>query len=123
MRKIKRFTDLEVWRKAHILFLEIIDLVDKFPNRKAADVIANQILRSCGSIGANSAEGFNRSKKQFLNCLDIAKGSCYETENWLYKARYAKFIPRDVANNTIRSTIEINKMLHSLMRKISERKA
>ena len=123
MRTIRRFTDLEVWRKAHTLFLDIVKHVDEFPNRKAADIIANQILRSCGSVGANISEGFNRCRKQFLNCFDIAKGSCYETENWLYKARDAKFIDRVRANESIRLTIEVNKMLHGLMRKIAERKS
>ena len=119
MRPVVHFTDLEVWRKAHTLFLNLINHVDQFPNRKAANTIAYQMIRSCGSIGANIAEGFNRSKKHFLSYLDIAKGSCYETENWLYKARDAGYIQQNLANESIRSVIEINKMLHGLMRKIS----
>jgi four helix bundle protein len=73
-----------------------------------------------GSIGANISEGFDRSKKQFLNYLDIAKGSCYETENWFYKVRDAEYLPRDAANSLVREVISINKMIHSLMRKLRE---
>lgn len=95
MQQIRHFTDLEVWRKSHTLFLVVMKCVEGFPRQKSADVIAHQILRSCGSIGANIAEGFNRTKKQFLNYLEIAKGSCYETENWMYKACDGGFLQKD----------------------------
>ena len=116
--KINHFTDLEIWRNSHELFLRVLDAVEEFPNTKGARIITDQALRSVGSIGANISEGFNRSKKQFLNYLDIAKGSCYETENWLYKVRDAKYLPRDTANDLVREVISINKMIHSLMRKL-----
>ena len=58
----------------------------------------DQIVRSCGSVGANIAEGFNRSKKKYLNSLDIALGEADETENWLYKIRDAGFVDRNTAN-------------------------
>ena len=92
MSKIRHFTDLEVWQRSHRLFLDMLVEAEKFPNSSAARIIADQILRSCMSISANISEGFNRSQRYFLNCLAISKGSCNETENWLYKLRDAGYI-------------------------------
>ena len=118
MTKIVHFTDLDIWRNSHQLFLHVLGAVEQFPNTKAARIITDQVLRSVGSIGANISEGFNRSKKQFLNYLDIAKGSCYETENWLYKIRDARYLEKDLDNDLVREVISINKMIHSLIKKL-----
>jgi len=78
-------------------------------------------MRALGSIGANIAEGFNRSKAKYLNSLDIALGEANETENWLYKLRDSKLISRDTANAHVAETIQIEKMLAALHRSISRR--
>jgi len=119
--KVEHFTDLVVWRKSHKLFLEILQDVEGYPRTWGAEIVAKQLLRSSSSIGANIAEGFNRSKRQFLHFLEIARGSCYETGNWLYKARDAGFLDPERAVQRIRKTIEINKMLYSLSSKIQAR--
>ena len=119
---IKHYTDLIVWQKSHKLFLDIVKDVDTFPNKRAANIIADQIIRSSGSISANIAEGFNRSKAKFLNSLDIALGEANETENWLYKIRDLKYIDIIIAENQIEETKIICKMLNSLISKIKLRK-
>lgn len=119
--KVEGFTDLVVWRRSHELFLEILGDVEGHPRTWGAEIVAKQLLRSSSSIGANIAEGFNRSKRRFLSSLDIARGSCYETENWLYKARDAGFLDRQKAAQRIHKTIEISKMLRSLSSKIQAR--
>src|SRR5215213_1641945 len=80
--KVKRFTDLEVWRKSHDLFLRLLLELESLPNSRVATILADQCMRSIGSVGANIAEGFNRSKAKYLNCLDIALGEANEAENW-----------------------------------------
>ena len=120
---IKHYTDLIVWQKSHKLFLDIVKDVDTFPNKRAANIIADQIIRSSGSISANIAEGFNRSKAKFLNSLDIALGEANETENWLYKIRDLKYIDIIIAENQIEETKIICKMLNSLIAKIKLRKS
>ena len=115
---IKHYTDLEVWQRAHKLFLDIVEDVDKFPNNKAANIIADQIIRSSGSISANIAEGFNRSKAKFLNSLDIALGEANEIENWLYKIRDLGYIDDEKAEKQIDDTKIICRMLNRLISKI-----
>ncbi len=119
--KIDHFTDLDVWRKSHELFLEVLKELDRLPRTRAASALTDQIVRSLGSIGANIAEGFNRSKAKFLNSLDIALGEANESENWLYKLRAAGFIAPDHANAHVRECIRIEKMLGALIRSLRTR--
>jgi four helix bundle protein len=118
MTSVSHFTDLDIWRRSHELFLHVLSAVEEFPNTRAAMIVTDQVVRSAGSIGANISEGFNRSKKQFLNYLEIAKGSCYETENWLYKIRDAGFSEQEKAKDLLREVITINKMIHSLIKRL-----
>ena len=71
-RAVKHFTDLEVWRSSHQLFLDLVEDLDPLPQKRSVAILTDQILRSVGSVGANISEGFNRSKKKYLNSLDIA---------------------------------------------------
>jgi four helix bundle protein len=119
--KVDHFTDLDVWRKSHELFLEVLKELDGLPRTRAASALTDQIVRSLGSIGANIAEGFNRRKAKFLNSLDIALGEANESENWLYKLRDMGFLPRERANAHVRQCIEVQKMLGALMRAIHTR--
>ena len=121
--KVSRFTDLEVWRKAHELFLRMLSDLETLPNTRPATILTDQCVRSLGSIGANIAEGFNRSKAKYLNCLDIALGEANETENWIYKLRDSKLLPHDKANAHVAETIQIEKMLSALYRSISRQSA
>jgi four helix bundle protein len=117
--KVQRFTDLEVWRKSHELFLRLLLDLEPLPNTRAAVVLTDQVVRALGSVGANIAEGFNRSKAKYLNCLDIALGEANETENWLYKLRDSRLLLRDTANAHVSETIQIEKMLSALHRSIA----
>ena len=121
MTQIKHFTDFEVWQKAHRLFLDLLNDVEAWPRRRGADLLADQLLRSCGSVSANIAEGFNRSTKKFLSCLDISLGETNETENWLYKVRDARFSPLATAERRIEQTKEIARMLNGLVRSLENK--
>jgi len=56
---INHFYDLDVWKEAHNLSIEIYKLTDKFP-KKETYAIVDQIRRTSTSVGANIAEGFGR---------------------------------------------------------------
>jgi four helix bundle protein len=122
-RKVHRFTDLEVWRKSHDLFLRLLFDLDELPSTRATTILTDQSLRSLGSVGGNIAEGLNRSKAKYLNCLDIALGEANETENWLYKLRDCKLLAREKANAHVLEVIQIEKMLSSLHSSISSHAA
>jgi len=56
MAQIRNFMDLVVWQKAHRLFLEVVKDVEAFPSGLPGRVVADQLLRSSGSISANISE-------------------------------------------------------------------
>jgi len=119
--KIEHFTQLEVWQISHQMFLSVVRDLDSLPRSRIAAILADQVLRSIGSIGANIAEGFNRSKPKFLNSLEIALGETHESENWLYKLRDAHLMEAQRANEHVRQCIRIGKMLSALIHSIRSR--
>lgn len=67
---------------------EIIALVDKFPNKRSAWVISDQLIRAATSIGANIIEAqAASSKRDFVNFLNHALKSGNETKFWLALAK------------------------------------
>lgn len=64
--------------------LRIIRMSEAMPNTRAANVIANQILRSSTSMAANyRAVGRARSKAEFISKLGIVVEEADETLFWL----------------------------------------
>ncbi|OGY50283.1 MAG: hypothetical protein A3J65_04610 [Candidatus Buchananbacteria bacterium RIFCSPHIGHO2_02_FULL_45_11b] len=67
---------------------EVMRFVDKFPNKRSAWIITDQLLRAIMSIGANIAEAqAASSKKDFINFLNYALKSGNETKFWLALAK------------------------------------
>lgn len=56
------------------MFLDALKDVEKFPKSAAGRIVAAQLIRALGSVGANIAEGFNsRTTRQYVSYLDIAR--------------------------------------------------
>ena len=116
MGGIKSFRDLVVWQKAHQLFLDMVRDAEAFPWTSAARIVTDQMLRSCGSITANIAEGFGRRKgKEYLHYLIVARGSSAETLNWLIKCVDLGWISREVFNRREKVVEETMKMLNKMI--------
>ena len=125
--KVTRCTDLKVWRRSHRLlldvltdlekrlFLDVLSNLEHLPSKRQA-AIRDQVIRSLGSVGANIAEGFQRSQAKYRSSLDIAQGEAREAEKWLREARDARCLDCHAAALRIRESMEIQKMLHGLLR-------
>jgi four helix bundle protein len=119
MEKIRRFTDLEVWRKSHSLFIDLYSAVCALLPEPKSRPLANQIIRSCGSIGANISEGhLASSAKEYIRYLSIAKRTSAETENWLYKLRDVGLMDRERCAGFVKRCVEIQKMLTGLAKSL-----
>ncbi len=71
-------------RRSFELSRRVINLVNKFPNKRSARVIADQLLRAITSVGANIIEAqAGSSKRDFINFLTYALKSSNETKFWL----------------------------------------
>ena len=92
MATIKRFEEIESWKKARAICAFIGMLIDQGRFRKNFQLI-QQIEGSSGSIMDNIAEGFERGTRgEFIQFLGYAKGSCGELRSQLYRALDRKYI-------------------------------
>jgi four helix bundle protein len=118
---IKHFTDLDVWRKSHQLFLDLLGDLELLAQTRSIALLTDRVQQSVGTIGASIAEGWNRGREKNLNSLDVALGEAHKAENWLYKLRDAGILKKELANTRVRQCIDIAKMLGGLIRSIRDR--
>ncbi len=92
MGEIKNFTDLIVYKKSHVLVLEIYSLTKRFPADERFSLI-DQMRRSAISVTSNIAEGFSRnSSKDKAQFYAISKGSLTELYSQLLISKDLKYI-------------------------------
>ena len=119
MNKIKDFTDLIVWQKADKMFDMIAEDIKKWPKDKVAWIIADQVIRSIGSISANIAEGYGGgTKKEYARGLIIARKENSESVNWLIKAKKRNFITEERYLDYYSLSEEVRKMINSIISKL-----
>ena len=90
----------------------IINLSEQLPNKRSANIILNQLVRSATSIGANLVEGRAASSRlEFKKFYEISLKSANETKYWLELLRDAKIIEVGRINVILAEAVEISKML------------
>ena len=86
--KIERFEELKVWKEARELCIVIKEITSTEGFSKDFR-FRDQIRASSGSIMDNIAEGFERDgRKEFIQFLSIAKGSCGETRSRIKRTKH-----------------------------------
>ncbi len=85
-------------------------------------VLANQLLRSATSIGANIHEAqYAQSKNDFISKLEIAQKECYETEYWLELLFETDCIKEDKYKKTQNECGAIRRMLISSLKTVKSK--
>lgn len=80
-----------IQERAYQFSISIIQFVDTFPNKRVYWVVADQLLRSATSIGANIVEAkASSSKREFIKFYEISLKSANETIYWITILRDAK---------------------------------
>src|SRR5437763_517805 len=84
---IERFEQLEVWREAHQIVLDIYKATSRLPAEEKFGLVS-QMRRAAVSVPGNNAEGFKRrgaaDKRHFYN---IAQSSLEELRYYLILCR------------------------------------
>jgi len=112
------FTDLRIWQESHKLAIEIYKITQNFPKSEIF-AITSQLQRASTSISANIAVGFGRkSKKEFIQFLSQARGSLYETQNFLILSQDIGYITKEKADYLLNQYESLSKMLNSFISKI-----
>ncbi len=116
---MNNYKKLEVWRKAIDLVEDAYHLTKKFPKEEIFG-LTSQIRRCCISIPSNIAEGAGRNgKKEFVNFLGIASGSCCELDTQLILAERLGYLKPDDTNSVLDKIDHIQQMNVNLIRKLS----
>ena len=113
---VSRVEELEVFRRAYALSLEVHRQSLEFP-RIEQFALADQVRRASKSICANLAEGFGRqrlSKPEFRRFLVMAIGAADEMQVWTLYCRDLGYIDSDAAGRWQGEYREIARMLSGL---------
>ena len=94
--------------------LDLIAFIDTLPNQRSCYIIADQLLRSGMSIGANLVEATSSSSRlEFKKFHEIALKSSNETKYWLGLLRDAKKADRDKINILLEEVTQLSNMIAS----------
>lgn len=116
------FRRLAVWHKAHALTLAIYQLTNHFPPDERFGLIS-QMRRSSASISTNIAEGCGRSgNPELVRFLRYSTGSASELEYQLLLSKDLNYLSEAKHNQLHQQTIEVKKMLGSLITKLNRSK-
>ena len=100
---------------------EIYNISKGFPKDEVYG-LTSQIRRCAVSIPSNIAEGYGRSStNDYLHYLRIATGSLYELQTQLEIATNLNYLDRDRFDKLYESSREIERMLSSLIKKLSNK--
>jgi four helix bundle protein len=109
-QNVKPKTDLK--NRAYSYAIRVINFIDTLPNDRTTQVIANQLLRSATSIGANIIEAKgSSSKRDFANFFSYSLKSANESIYWLQLLRDARKVNGSEMSFLIDETDQIAKML------------
>jgi four helix bundle protein len=106
MSKYQQLKDIEVYmlarRLAERVWNEVADW-DHFTRR----TVGQQLVRAVDSISANIAESYGRHHvRDVVMFLYYARGSLYETQDWLSKAVQRKLFPDEMGRELL-DTIQL----------------
>jgi four helix bundle protein len=119
MEPIKSFTELNVWKKGHVLVLTLYKVSKNFPKNELFG-LTSQMQRASVSITSNIAEGFSRrTKKDKAHFYTMAAGSNTELQNQLLIARDLGYIHSEEFSKLAVLSVEVGKMLNALIGVVS----
>ena len=118
--RIKKFEDLESWKKARQLTNKIYEATAEGSFTRDFG-LKDQIRRASISILSNISEGFERGgDREFLQFLAVAKGSCGEVRAQLYIAADQGYLSQDSFERLFNSANEIGRLISGLMKYLNE---
>lgn len=114
------YRDLIVWQKSMSFVTLVYKMTMQFPTDEKFGLIS-QIRRSAISIPSNIAEGYGRNyRKDYSRFLQIARGSLFENQTQLEIAVNLEYIKVENLEEIKELSIEVEKMLNSLIKKLEE---
>ena len=117
---LSNFEDLEIWKLSRALSKDIYQKTNS-QEFKSDIRFCSQIRAAVGSIMDNIAEGFEREgKKEFIQFLYVAKGSCGEVRSQLYRATDAGYISTEQCNSLLTQTKKVGSKISNMIRYLKQ---
>lgn len=107
------FENLTVYQRAFAFSQRIYIITQHWP-REHLFGITDQLRRASLSIPLNIAEGYSRSRKDFMHFLTLSRGSCYECIPLIQLAESLKLFTPKEGQMFYNELEEISKMLSGL---------
>lgn len=118
-RKIETFEELRVWQKG-IELVKQIYLLTKDGDLSKDFGLKDQLRRASVSIPTNIAEGFERfSRKEYVQFLNIAKGSAGEVRSLLRVALEVGYLDKPKYDELYSCAMELSRMLSNQIQAIN----
>ena len=115
--------DLKVWQIALDLTETFYRLSADWPKQEQYGLVS-QVRRASVSVAANIAEGAGRrSTGEFIQFVDISRGSLAEVETLLIVARRLDYVEEAVFRTLLQEIYELGRMLTGLIQSLEQRKA
>ncbi len=110
--------ELEVWKKAHLLVLEIYKVTSGYPSTERYGLI-DQIRRASYSVTANIVEGQSRNTtKEYLYFLHNARGSVEEVRYFVLLSSELGYINDEIYEQLESKYQIVSKMLNGLIKSL-----
>ena len=106
------YTDLEAFKKAYALAMDIFEISKSFPKEEKYSLI-DQVRRSSRSVCANFGESYRRRKypAHFVSKLTDSDAENTETEIWIKFVFDCKYINEQKYNDFTEKCAEVGRML------------
>jgi len=112
---MESYKDLVAYQKAYDLALGTYQVTKNYPKEEIYGLVS-QMRRSAVSIPCNIAEGYRRkSRKEYIQFLHIAYGSCGELETLLSLSRDLRFIDENGSRRLYQLQEEVSRLLNGLI--------
>ena len=114
---VSTFEDLEVFRRAYRISLDLHRASLQFPKIEQYAALADQIRRASKSICGNIAEGFGKQRQsgaEFKRHLRIAIGSADEMQVWMKYCADLEYIDQKTSSRLRDEYRQIARMLQGL---------
>ena len=120
MATAKQFEDLRVWQEARSLVSEVYKVTKQGPFRRDFS-LRDQITRAAISSMSNIAEGFERgSRREFIQFLNIAKGSTGEVRSQLYVALDQEYVDQKMFEKLRDAALAVSRRLAKFIRYLED---
>ncbi|HNT50778.1 MAG TPA: four helix bundle protein [Cyclobacteriaceae bacterium] len=115
---MKDYKKLNVWHKAHENVLDVYRLTKNFPKEEQFG-LTSQLRRAIVSVANNIVEGCGKhTEKDFANFLQIALGSCQESEYLIMLSFQLEYLKKTDYERISQQVGETKAMLISLIKRI-----